>query len=162
MQQSSLPQDKDEDQDENAGSDGDGEPKDGTSSSSTRPTAKQAAGHPLENSNKNRNGVAVAKDRHVEMSGLSNLDHKSDNITPPVTPSNYSSSPTLVHTESLESIEDVYTVAETDPFHVHKDEDEGEEDSILMPDKTEQVCRFSAMLSTMDVALGFQPVNVKD
>lgn len=76
-------------------------------------------------------------------------------------------SPTSIPTESLDSPPEVYADGqEKNPFQAcnYDDENEedgssadaGEENDILLPDNTDQVFRFSAMLDGIDVTIGFQ------
>ncbi|KAF9307967.1 hypothetical protein BG003_011802, partial [Podila horticola] len=85
----------------------------------------------------------------------------------PKTPRNKSPSPTSIPTESLDSPPEVYADGqEKNPFQAcnYDDENEedgssadaGEENDILLPDNTDQVFRFSAMLDGIDVTIGFQ------
>ncbi|KAF9578299.1 hypothetical protein BGW38_005980 [Lunasporangiospora selenospora] len=81
------------------------------------------------------------------------------------TPRYKSPSPAPITTESLDSPPEVRTSGQQrDPFLIYEGDDEDDEDGtiaceengVLLPDKTDQVYRFSAMLDNINVVIGFQ------
>ncbi|KAG0345522.1 hypothetical protein BG005_001272 [Podila minutissima] len=117
----------------------------------------------------NMEEVSTSKtNKTTRMFDLSSRKVDDVNTALPSTPQNRSPSPTLIRTESPESPPKMYTAgAKKDPFQAREDDDEDneedgssadalEENEVLLPDNTDHVFRFSAVLEGIDVAIGFQ------